>query len=155
VYFPGIMPPSPDVRKMAVTDTFLAETRSLGLLDTTVFVNTSWTAYDARADYLLEADAGISLHRDSLESRFAFRTRILDYLWAKLPIIASKGDSWAAVIEQRDLGITVDPGDVDGLVRAIEKMAGDSLFRKQCKEEVQTIASDYAWNKLTENLEFV
>lgn len=152
VYFPGIHPPSPDTRKMAVTDAFLAEARTLGLLDTAVFVNTEWTAYADRADYLLEADAGITLHRDSLETRFAFRTRILDYLWAGLPIIASKGDSWAEIIDRQGMGITVVPGDIGGLVNAIEKMAGNSLLRKQCSERVQAVAKDYAWNKLTDNL---
>jgi glycosyltransferase involved in cell wall biosynthesis len=152
VYFPGINPPSPDTRKMTVTDAFLTEARSLGLLATSVFVNDGWTAYADRADYLLEADAGITLHRDSLETRFAFRTRVLDYLWAGLPIIASQGDSWAEVIDRKGLGITVVPGDVDGLVSAIEKLAGDGLLRKQCRENVQAVAKDYVWNKLTESL---
>ena len=152
-YFPSIMPPSPDSRKMAVVDEFLAEARRLGLLDSTVFVNSGWTPYEQRADYLLEADAGISLHKDSLEARFAFRTRILDYLWAGLPIIASKGDSWAELIEKRGLGITVAPGDVDGVVMAITKMADDGLFRMRSSERVQAVAEEYQWDVLAEKLQ--
>jgi len=152
VYFPGLRPPSPDSRKMAVVEDFLAEARRLGLLETSVFLNPDWTPYEQRADYLLEADAGISLHKDSMETRFAFRTRMLDYLWACLPIIASKGDSWADIIEREGLGITVHSGDVDGVVNAILKMAEDKELRAACRRHALPVAEAYQWDSLAENL---
>ena len=133
VYFPGIKPPSPDSQKMTIVSRFIQETKNLDLLDSTVFVNLGWTAYEQRADYLLEADAGISLHHDSIETRFAFRTRILDYLWAGLPIIASKGDSWADDIEKRGLGLTVAPKDINALASAILTMAENGTIKKRCQ----------------------
>ncbi len=150
VYFPGLKPPSPDSQKMAIVNEFLSESRHLGMLDTTVFVNTEWTHYAERGDYLLEADAGISLHRDSMETRFAFRTRILDYLWAGLPIITSKGDSWAEQVEARGLGITVSCGDVEDVVQAILTMASDSSFKARCREHVEIVAGEYVWDRLLE-----
>ncbi len=152
VYFPGIRPPNPDSRKLAVVDAFLLEARTCGLLDTTVFVNSEWTPYEDRADYLLEADAGISLHRNSMEMRFAFRTRILDYIWAGLPVIASRGDSWADVIEQRGLGLTVPPESVDTLVSAILTMTQDDAMRKRCREQVRLVANEYGWDKLVDRI---
>jgi glycosyltransferase involved in cell wall biosynthesis len=152
VYFPGIKPPNPDSRKLAIADSFLSEARSLGLLDTVVFVNREWTPYEDRADYLLEADAGISLHRDSMEMRFAFRTRILDYVWAGLPIISSTGDSWADLVEKRGLGLTVPPEAVDALVSAILTLAQDDALRQRCRKQVRLIANEYGWNKLVDRL---
>ncbi len=152
LYFPGLRPPSPDSRKMAIVNEFLTEARHLGLLDTTVFVNTEWTSYAERGDYLLEADAGISLHRDSMETRFAFRTRILDYLWAGLPIITSKGDSWAEQVDARGLGITVSCGDIEAVAQAILTMANDSSFRARCRDRAEIIASEYVWDRLLERL---
>ncbi len=150
-YFPGINPPSPDSRAM-VTGNFMSKAQALGLLDTTVFINAGWTAYEDRADYLLEADAGISLHRDSLETSFAFRTRMLDYLWAGLPVIASKGDSWADEIEQKGMGITVPCGDADAAARAIVRMADDAAFRARCREQARSVAAEYTWDRLVERL---
>ncbi len=152
VYFPGLRPPSPDSQKMAVTDRFIAEAERLGLLETSVFINRKWTQYDQRADYLLEADAGVSLHKDSLETRFSFRTRMLDYVWAGLPIIATKGDAWADLIEKKGMGITVPPNDRDGIVQAIIKMADDAVFRMRIKEQVRTIAADFEWDAIAANL---
>jgi glycosyltransferase involved in cell wall biosynthesis len=153
VYFPGLRPPSPDSRSMTVVEKFLSEAARLGLLENTVFVNTEWTPYERRADYLLEADAGISLHQDSLETRFAFRTRMLDYLWAGLPIIASQGDSWGDLIEQRGLGITVPCGDVKTLAQQIIRMTDDTQLRKHCAQNVKTIAPEYSWEVLAESLQ--
>jgi glycosyltransferase involved in cell wall biosynthesis len=152
VYFPGINPPSPDSRKLAVVDEFLSEARRLGLLDNTVFVNREWTPYEERGNYLVEADAGVSLHRDSLETRFAFRTRMLDYLWAGLPMIASKGDSWADLIERRGMGITVRPGDVDAVADAILRMADDKQLRTTCCERARAVATEYRWDELANRL---
>ena len=151
-YFPGLKPPSPDTRKMAVVDEFLSEARRLGLLDTTVFVNTGWTSYEKRGDYLLEADAGISLHRNSMETHFAFRTRILDYVWAGLPIISSRGDSWAEEIDRKGLGITVPCGDIEEVAQAIIKLADDKAFRRQCALQVKALSNDYSWDALVERM---
>jgi hypothetical protein len=35
---------------------------------------------------------GVSAHPAHLETRFAFRTRMLDYLWAGLPIVSTEGE---------------------------------------------------------------
>jgi glycosyltransferase involved in cell wall biosynthesis len=152
-FFPGLTPPNPDAARMAVVSKFLSLARKLELLDTTVFVNEGWTPYEQRAAYLLEADAGISLHKDSLETRFAFRTRMLDYLWAGLPVIASRGDSWGDLIEQRGLGLTVPCGDADAVAAAVVKMADDAPFRDHCRSRVMDVASDFVWDKLIERLD--
>lgn len=152
VYFPGIAPPSPDTKNSLLINKFLNKAKELDLLNSYVFVNTEWTPYEQRANYLLEADVGISLHYDTIETRFAFRTRILDYVWAGLPIISSKGDSWAEIIELKGLGLTVPSVDVDSVVEAIIKMADDTKFRNLCRNQIKMIAEEYKWSRLTERL---
>jgi len=152
IYFSGLKPPNPTSQEMTVCENFLAEANRLKLTGNTVFMNPEWTRYDERSDYLLEADAGISLHYDNLETRFAFRTRILDYLWAGLPIICSKGDCWADEIEMRGLGITVPPKNADALVAAIMRMADDKSYRESCRRRVSQLAGAYRWSTLAEKL---
>ena len=79
----------------------------LGLTGTHVFFNDGWIPYARRADYLLEADIGISLHSDHVETAYSFRTRILDCIWAGLPIVATGGDSFAELIDREGLGTIV------------------------------------------------
>ena len=53
-----------------------------------------------RADWLLEADCAISTHEDHLETRFAFRTRLLDCFWSALPVVCTGGDELADLVER-------------------------------------------------------
>lgn len=85
-----------------------------------------WVPYDERADWLLDADAVISCHHDQLETRYAFRTRLLDCFWAEVPIVCTGGDDLAALIAREDLGAVAEPGDVDGVAVGIERvLSGD------------------------------
>ena len=69
----------------------VARAEELGLRDRVVFFNEGWVPYEQRGAYLLEADLGVSAHFDDLESRFAFRTRLLDCFWAGLPVVTTVG----------------------------------------------------------------
>jgi glycosyltransferase involved in cell wall biosynthesis len=112
-----------------------------------VFFGDEWVPYDDRAAYLLDADVGVSLHRHTVESTFAFRTRILDYVWAGLPIVASAGDTWANLVRDRDLGEVVDPGDVGGARRALASLT-DPARRTACADAVRALAAEFRWDKV-------
>ena len=57
-----------------------------------------------RQNYFLESDVGIITHPQHIETRFSFRTRILDYLWAGLPVISTQGDILSALVEKKETG---------------------------------------------------
>src|SRR5206468_8785633 len=101
----------------------------LGLTGTHVFFNEGWVPYEERQNYLLEADIGVSTHLDHVETAFSFRTRILDYLWASLPIVATEGDSFATLIEAEGLGLTVPAQDVGALETALLPLLDDPARR--------------------------
>ncbi len=83
----------------------LAQRRSeeLGVLNRNVFFN-DWVPYGERQNYLLEADVGVSLHLDHVETRFSFRTRVLDYIWVGLPMVLSAGDALSDLVARQELG---------------------------------------------------
>jgi glycosyltransferase involved in cell wall biosynthesis len=94
-----------------------------------VHVNEGWVLYEERGHWLAGADLGISAHHDHLEARFAHRTRILDYLWAGLPVVTTAGDALADLVERERLGLTVAPGDVDGFAAACAALLEDGGAR--------------------------
>src|SRR6266508_5517587 len=112
--FLSLSPPRGAPTAMAVQAVELAE--SLGLLGRNVFFNEHWVPYTERHRYLVAADIGISAHFQGLESRYAFRTRLLDHFWAGLPTITSSGDVLGELVRDRALGVVVEPGDVAGWV---------------------------------------
>jgi glycosyltransferase involved in cell wall biosynthesis len=119
--------PNPRLTALAETPAYaaaVAEARALGLLDHQVFFNREWVPYDERGSYLLEADIGVSAHRDHVEAALAVRTRLYDYVWAGLPMIVSAGDSLSEeLVGPAGLGAVVAPGDVAGWAAALEQMA--------------------------------
>ena len=94
--------------------------QELGLLGTAVTFNDDWVPYEQRADWLLDADCAISTHREHLETRFAFRTRLLDCIWAGLPIVCTRGDELAERVERQGLGAAVAAGDHVAAAHALE-----------------------------------
>jgi glycosyltransferase involved in cell wall biosynthesis len=122
----------------------------LGALDRLVFFNEEGISYRERATWLLDADAIISTHFDHLESNFSFRTRLLDCFWAGLPAVCTGGDELSELIEARDGGVTVRPGDVDaaadGIVQVLER--GRDAYR----ERLRAAGEGLTWPKAVEPL---
>jgi glycosyltransferase involved in cell wall biosynthesis len=141
----------PQVPEMAMAGRALDLARELGLLGRVVFANEGWVSYEQRGQFLLEADVGVTAHFDSLETRYAFRTRVLDYFWAGLPTISTGGDVLAEEIESRELGRVVAAGDVEGWAAAIEELA-DERERARLAANVEAVRPAYAWSRVAEPL---
>lgn len=144
--FMGTQHPNPHVPEMAMSFRTRETAQKMGLLDKHVFFNEGWVPYDERANFLLDADLGVSTHLEHLETAFSFRTRILDYLWAGLPIVATSGDTFEQIIDNNRLGITVPPGDVDALADAIEKILYEPGIAEQTSQNVRSFAETMTWS---------
>ena len=69
-----------------------------------VHFHETWVPYDERGAWLAQADCAISTHAEHLETRFAFRTRLLDCFWSGLPVVCTEGDDLADRVAREDLG---------------------------------------------------
>lgn len=148
LFFLGMQHPHPHVPEMRMSFAARKLSSQLGLTGKHVFFNEEWVRYDDRANYLLDADLGVSNHLDHIETAFSFRTRMLDYLWAGLPMVCTRGDVFAALVDAHGLGLTVDPSDVDGLADALEKTLYDQEFAASCREGLARLAPEYHWSKV-------
>ncbi len=147
LFFMGLKHPNPDIPEMRMAVAARALSDQLGLTGTHVFFNEGWVEYDDRQNYLLEADVGVSTHIDHLETAMSFRTRILDYLWASLPVVCTAGDSLADLVESAGLGLTVPSDDVDALEAALFRILDDEGFRKGCVENVAQVVPGLVWSQ--------
>jgi GT2 family glycosyltransferase/glycosyltransferase involved in cell wall biosynthesis len=152
LYFLGMKHPNPDVPQMRMAVQTRQLSDELGLTDKYVFFNESWVDYNDRQNYLLDADIGVSTHFEHVETAFSFRTRMLDYLWAGLPIVAVGGDSFGALIEAEQLGVTVPEQDVEALVAALERALFDAEFTDQCRTNLARVRERFVWGRVLEPL---
>ncbi|MFQ6016422.1 MAG: glycosyltransferase [Anaerolineae bacterium] len=150
--FMGMRHPNPEVVQSRKAAAAIQLSKELKLYGSNVFFNHGWVPYDERQNYLLEADIGVSFHLDNLETRLSFRTRILDYIWAGLPIVATRGDLMAELIERHDLGRTVAVQDVEGLVEALLELLSLPDLRQRYRSKFQKVARQFAWSRVIEPL---
>jgi GT2 family glycosyltransferase/glycosyltransferase involved in cell wall biosynthesis len=152
LFFMGTAHPHPGVPEMPIIRASRDVADELGVAGTTVFFNDSWVDYDDRQNYLLEADLGASTHRSHIETTFSFRTRILDYLWASLPMVVTEGDHFADEVSTHGLGKTVPAGDVDALAAALETALFDEKFRARAIKALARVREDYRWDNVLQPL---
>jgi GT2 family glycosyltransferase/glycosyltransferase involved in cell wall biosynthesis len=145
LYFLGIKHPNPDVPEMRMSVRTRELSDRLGLTDRFVFFNEGWVPYDERQNYLLDADIGVSCHLDHVETAYSFRTRILDYLWASLPVVTTEGDTFGDLVTSHGLGVAVPAGDVEALEEALFRLLDDTEFAGQCRKQVELIAPQFVW----------
>ncbi len=117
--FLGMHHPNPAVPAMRVAAQLQELSRELGLTGKHVFFNAGWAPYGRRADFLLDADVAVSTHFDHIETRYSFRSRVLDYLWAGLPMVLTAGDVLADEVAEAGLGVTVPAEDDEALEAAL------------------------------------
>jgi len=123
----------------------LAERR--GVLGKHVFFREGWVPYQERGRYLADADIGVSTHVLHVETAFSFRTRMLDYLWAGLPIVCTDGDAFADLVDQEGLGRVVPPQDVDALTQALEHVLTSQEDSDRYRARVAVAAERYRWSR--------
>jgi glycosyltransferase involved in cell wall biosynthesis len=120
------------------------------LASSAALFNDRWVPYEERGAWLLEADCAISAHRDHLESRYAFRTRVLDCLWAGLPPVVTAGDALAARVEREHLGASAPPGDDVALADALERVL--AAGRDSYAVRLAAAAQRFTWPRVAEPL---
>lgn len=144
--------PRPGQRDIPILGQTRQLARNLGVLNRSVFFLEGWVAFEDRPNYLLEADVGLSAHYETAEMRLASRVRVLDYIWAGLPMILTRGDHFSDWVEREQVGVTVAPGDVAGWKQAIFRVTGDPQFRQRCREKLQSLAKNFYWETVAEPL---
>ena len=108
--------------------------------------------YDEISNYLLEADVAVNLHHDHLETRYAYRTRLLDYIWAGIPVVTTRGDVLSEIIAREKMGIVVDYEDDKQVAEAILKLLRDKELYALFHENMQRYAAGITWQKVASPL---
>lgn len=149
--FLGAGHPEPGVPAMAMERDAHRLAGKLGLTGRNVFFNDGWIPYAERGAYLREAAVGASLHLRTIETTLAFRTRLLDHLWAGLPSLVTRGDALGDAIVAAGAGISVDPADVGGVATALTRLT-DPAPRAMLAARARELARTYQWSAVTEHL---
>jgi glycosyltransferase involved in cell wall biosynthesis len=79
---------------------------------------------------------------------FGSPTKLFEYMAMARPVIASRLGQIAEVIDDGENGLLVEPGDADGLRRAIERLARDEATRARLAAAARrTVIDRYTWQR--------
>lgn len=149
--FYGTTHPNPLIGRPHTVERAMRLADDLGVLGNGVHFIDGWVPAAQRAGYLLDADLAISAHKPSFETRYAFRTRILDHFWARLPSIVTEGDWFADYISAQTLGEVVKYADVASTAAAIGSLA-EPERRRSVRANVVAIRDEWRWSATTKDL---
>lgn len=123
----------------------------LGLTGTLVHFLDAWVPYAERAGHLADAALGVCAAPDHVETRFSFRTRLLDHLWCGLPTVTTAGDELGARIAQAGAGWVVD-GDADAFAAAVAHALDDDEGLIRAGDRARALAAELRWEVVSQPL---
>jgi GT2 family glycosyltransferase len=109
-----------------------------------------WLSYEDREALLCESDVGVTLHPIHVETRYSLRTRVLDYLWARLPVLITDGDVTSEWVREYGIGAVVPPFDA----RAVARALGDLLDKPKAAwaPAFEPLRASLEWSQVVQPL---
>lgn len=143
--FMGTVHPNPAVTPSAMLVRARSLVRDLRL-DHAVLFHEGWVPYEERHNVLLDAELGVSGHLLHMETALAFRTRILDYLWAGLPVVTTEGDALGDLVDHEGLGVVVPPADPAALASALRSLLVEPARADAVRRSVAQVVPSLRWS---------
>lgn len=149
--FMGTAHPNPEVPAASMLRRAHDLTRSLGIEHAVVFYD-GWIPYGERHNVLLDAEIGVSGHLLHVETTLAFRTRILDYIWAGLPVLTTAGDVLGDLVASAGLGVVVPPADPAAVASGLRSLLLDERHAAGARRAIEAVAPSLRWSSVLQPL---
>jgi glycosyltransferase involved in cell wall biosynthesis len=137
---------APDARLVEA----LLAAQELGIAERVV--QAPWGPYEERIAWYGEADCAICLHHPGLETELSHRTRLIDLLWGRVPLVASAGDVVGERAAAAGAGISVPVGDAEAAGEALVALLGNAERRDAFRVAAAGLAGELAWPRVLEPL---
>jgi glycosyltransferase involved in cell wall biosynthesis len=137
----------------AVLDNLLAYAINNGLKNSVIYLGNKSNIKEL-SKIIASADVGIVPYDDNPLWKNGLPAKFWEYCASGLPVIATvfKDSILADLIQERGIGLTVDPLDVDGLADALEKLSLDKEFRTLAGKRARLlIERDFNRDKISED----
>lgn len=111
-----------------------------------------WVQFHDRADWYLDADMTILANQPGLENAVAWRTRVVDYLWARVPVATNGGDPIGEELIAAGAGVRIDPADPRHTAEAIAAVLRSPEARVAMRSRCSELRERYRWPTVVEPL---
>ena len=145
VLFPSVSAKPASFMKIDRAEEFRAQVYREKLNEQIIFGD-SYIPYEECINLFAACWAGISIALETIENTVSFRTRIIDYIAAGIPVICTKGDVLSDIVTRDNLGIGISPGSAKELAEGLKRIASDDIFYNTCRDHVVKIQNRFLWD---------
>lgn len=111
-----------------------------------------WVEFNERANWYLDSDIVISINKIGEENELAWRTRLVDYIWADLPIITNAGDPLGDELVEAGAARKLDDISTEGLLKSLKGALKDEKGLVDLKKNLKKVRTKYLWGNAVKPL---
>lgn len=72
--------------------------------------------------------------------------KLFEYIQCNVPMVATDFDLWKPIVEGNKVGLCVDPGSVEQIRSAIDRLINDGAYNTECAKNCDMIKNEYCWD---------
>ena len=145
VHFAAVEHLRADTTPQSKAAAFRAWAEEKGWLGTKVHL-TGWIPYGERLSAYADCAAAVSFYAPSLETALSFRTRLLDFLYAGLPVVAVRGGGLERVLPGQP-GLRLLPPDPEALAASILNLLDHPPTEAERRHYSDAIRAVCSWDR--------
>ena len=111
-----------------------------------------WAPFDERANWYMDSDLVILINKIGPENELAWRTRLVDFLWADLPIITNGGDPLGENLLAHNAAVRLESVETNGMAKQLTGLLQDTSQLNSLKANVKDVKQTYYWDVVTSKL---
>ena len=104
-----------------------------------------WVQFHDRGDWYLDADMTILANQPGIENAVAWRTRVVDYLWARVPVATNGGDPIGEELIAAGAAVRIDAADPRSTAAAIAGVLQDPTAQAAMRQRCGALREKYLW----------
>ncbi|MFC4428446.1 glycosyltransferase [Citricoccus alkalitolerans] len=110
-------------------------------------------AFDVLGEYVGAADVGLVTIPAATESYYLMLpNKLFENIQAGTPVVASDFPEVRAIVSEFDIGLLVDPLDLDQINEALDKLQSDATLRRRMSLNANRAKSVLCWERERESL---
>lgn len=126
-------------------------TKKHSLYNKSVFF-VDWVDFDSRGNWYKHADFVISLNNSGDENAFAWRTRVMDYVWGEVVTITNGGDPLGDMLINHEAAIKLNTLSATDIQKTISRCYTDKNILKNTLKNLKNLKPTFFWNEITKEL---
>lgn len=111
-----------------------------------------WVAFDDRADWYMDADLVVVVNKPGDENELAWRTRLVDFTWANVPIVTNGGDPLGEAMIAAGAAARFPSLDAPTMAETLVSLLEKPAEVERMRASLQTFKQGLFWDVVTRSL---